>query len=102
MSKPYSSLNGRVTHHKGKLVKQYNLVFNNSKTNERAILKVRFSPVWQDIIEFELETDSIPVADQHGKDITINWKMLGSFNPNGTFYTDSNGLEMQTRQFKKW
>lgn len=28
--------------------------------------------------------------------------MFDSFDPNGTFYTDSNGLEMQQRQVKNW
>lgn len=65
-------------------------------------MRVRFSPIWEDLIEFELETSSIPIDDGQGKDITVNWKMFDSFDPNGTFYTDSNGLEMQTRQIKNW
>jgi hypothetical protein len=32
-----------------------------------------------------------------GKDVTVNWQMLGGFNPKGVFWTDSNGLEMQKR-----
>jgi hypothetical protein len=49
-----------------------------------------------------LETAPVPIDDKLSKDLTINWKMFDSFDPNGTFYTDSNGLEMQTRQVKNW
>jgi hypothetical protein len=30
----------------------------------------------------------------------MNWRFYDSFDPNGTFYTDSNGLEMQERKIK--
>jgi len=36
------------------------------------------------------------MADDQGKDVTVNWKML-DFEANSTFWTDSNGLEMQER-----
>lgn len=100
MPKQYSTLNDDITYQAGQLVEQWSLFFKNEKTNERGILKVRHSPLWQDLVEFELETTSIPIDDGQGKDITINWKMLDSFDPQGIFYSDSNGLEMQTRIIK--
>ena len=38
----------------------------------------------------------MPVDDDQGREVTVNWK-LDNFNNNRTFYTDSNGLEMQKR-----
>lgn len=93
----YSQLNDDITYQSGQLVEQWSIFFKNCTTNEKAIMRVRFSPIWDDLIEFELETAPVPIEDGQGKDITINWKLFDSFDPNGTFYTDSNGLEMQTR-----
>jgi len=31
------------------------------------------------------------------KDVTVNFKFFNGFDPKKTFYTDSNGLEMQKR-----
>ena len=47
---------------------------------------------------FELETflDSISIADGFGKEVVIEFKVKDIDN-NGTFYTDSNGMEMQKR-----
>lgn len=46
------------------------------------------------MIEFDVELNSIPLEDNKGKDITVNWRMYDGFNPNGTFWTDSNGMRM--------
>ena len=48
----------------------------------------------QDLIEFDVELNPIPIDDGHTKDITVNWKMYNGFDPLKTFWTDSNGLEM--------
>jgi len=37
------------------------------------------------------------MLDERGKDIVVNWKMFDDFEANNTFWTDSNGLEMQKR-----
>ena len=63
-------------------------------------MKVRYSPLFNDLIEFEVELAPVPVKDGQGKDITVNWRFYDSFDPKGTFYTDSNGLEMQERQIQ--
>lgn len=76
------------------------MFFKNCTTNEKAIVRIRFSPVMQDLIEFEVELAPVPIRDGFGKDITVNWKLFDSFEAAGTFFTDSNGLEMQTRKIK--
>jgi hypothetical protein len=75
----------------------------------KAVIKVRYSPYMKDLIEFTVELNGIPVIkDGLGKDVTVNWEFLqvnqlGDLftneddKGNRVFYTDSNGLEMQTR-----
>jgi len=58
---------------------------------------VRYSPIFDEIIEFDVELSEIPMLDERGKDIVVNWKMFDDFEANNTFWTDSNGLEMQKR-----
>jgi len=50
------------------------------------------------MIEFEVELSEIPIKDKWGKDVTVNWRMFDGFEANKTFWTDSNGLEMQKRR----
>ena len=40
----------------------------------------------------------VPLKQGFGKDVTVNWKFFDNFNANKTFWTDSNGLEMQERR----
>ena len=56
--------------------------------------------MFQDLIEFEVELNPIPFEDGLGKDVTVNWRLFDGFNINRTFWTDSNGLEMQERRIK--
>lgn len=39
--------------------------------------------------------------DLQGKDVTMNWKMFNGFDARETFWTDSNGLEMEERNIKE-
>lgn len=65
---------------------------------EQAIIKMKFSPkLFKELVHFQVELNSIPTGDLQSRDITVNWKMYGGFDPNDTFFTDSNGLEMQKR-----
>ena len=41
--------------------------------------KVRFSERFDDFIEFEVEMSEIPVNDNIGKDVTVNWKFYDNF-----------------------
>jgi len=50
------------------------------------------------LIEFDVELSAIPVEkDKIGKEVTVNWVMYDKFDANTTFWSDSNGLEMQQR-----
>jgi hypothetical protein len=48
------------------------------------------------LVEFEVKLHGIPVDDKLGKEVVANWQVIG-FDNDSTFYTDSNGLEMQKR-----
>ena len=50
------------------------------------------------MIEFEVALSEVPINDGDGKDVTVNWQFFDDFNANKTFWTDSNGLEMQERR----
>ena len=68
------------------------------------MIKVRFCPGGQlgELIEFDVELNGVPIdLDHQGKDITVNWRMYDGFDANGTFWTDSNGLEMQERHLNQ-
>jgi len=86
----------------GQFIDQYTILFekaNKEKTeNAQAIINVRFSPrLFEELVQFSVEINSIDVSDDVPKDITVNWKMYDGFDPKGEFFTDSNGLEMQRR-----
>jgi hypothetical protein len=70
----------------------------DEKTLQAATIFVRYSPRFDDLIEFEVSLSEIPINDNDGKDVTVNWQMLDGFNENKTFWTDSNGLEMIERR----
>ena len=71
------------------------MLFHNETTKEQAILKVRFSPKYlKEVIEFEVELNSLPIVNNTGKDVTVNWRMFDQFDPKGKFHTDSNSLAM--------
>ena len=42
----FSNLNDDITYQSGQLVEQWSLFFKNCTTGEKAILRVRFSPLW--------------------------------------------------------
>lgn len=79
------------------MIEQWTIFYKNCTSNERAVVSVRYSPLWEDLIEFNVETAPIPLRDKVGKDIIVTWRLFDEFDPKGTFYTDSNGLEMQKR-----
>jgi len=63
-----------------------------------AFVKVRFSELFEELVEFEVELSEIPIQDGFGKDVIVQWKLFDDFEMNKTFWTDSNGLEMQERR----
>jgi hypothetical protein len=76
-------------------------MFDDPKTQEQAIIKVRFSQFIPELIEFLVELNSVPVDDDKGKDVMVNWKIYNGFDANQTFWTDSNSLEMVERNIRK-
>lgn len=101
----YSAIDGaNVVYQQGQFIDQYTVTFSNEDKEknatllEQAIIKLKFSPkLFKELIHFQVELNSIPTGDLVSRDVTVNWKMYGGFDPNDTFYTDSNGLEMQKR-----
>lgn len=58
-------------------------------------MRVRWSPFFDEFIEFEVGLSEIPTIDDGvGKNVIVNWKMFDNFEANKNFWTDSNGLEM--------
>lgn len=92
----FSEVNQDVIYQKGNMLEQWTIIYDKSN-EERAMVKVLFSEHFKGLIEFNVELNTIPIADDQGKDITVNWKMFNGFNPKGQFWTDSNALEMQPR-----
>lgn len=62
--------------------------------NATAYVRVRYYDE-QSEAEWEVNLSGLP-NDNQGREVTINWKASEIHN-NNTFYTDSNGLEMQKR-----
>ena len=84
------------------MVEQWTITYNDDQTNERAIVTVRFAPsVVKELIEFDVQLNPIPIQDNQGKDVTVNWKFHNGFKAGGAFWTDSNGLQMQRRDIKQ-
>jgi len=65
-----------------------------SASNATAYLKIRY---YDESVasEWEVYLGGLP-NDGIGRDVTVNW-LSSDINNNNTFYTDSNGLEMQQR-----
>lgn len=94
---PYSRLDSTHIEEVGQYIEQWTFRFSSKLHGQFAIVKVKFSPLFSDLVQFDVELNGIPVmADDQGKDVTVNWKLL-DFEANSTFWTDSNGLEMQER-----
>lgn len=100
LPKLYSKIKEDVFYQKGKFLEQWTLHFEDVNADERAVLRVRFSEFFNDMIEFDVELNPVPIHDGRGKDVTVNFKMFNGFDAQGQFWTDSNGLEMQERQIE--
>jgi len=78
-------------------VEQWTFDFKDPHSDEKAKMRVRFSPYLDDMIELDVELNPIPIDDGRDKDVTVNFKMFNGFDPQGKFWTDQNGLEMEER-----
>lgn len=70
---------------------------NNQSKYEKTIVHVSLDDTFA-VIRFEVDIDSLPIKEKpfNGYEVVAQFH-LRNFNNNGTFYTDSNGLEMQKR-----
>jgi len=90
----FSQVNQDVLYQNGKLLEQWTFNLEDTNTQERAKIRIRFSEHFDDMIEFDVELNPIPIMDGRSKDVTVNFKMFNGFDPKGKFWIDSNGLEM--------
>jgi len=61
-------------------------------------VQVRLVDDGLDLIEFDVHMLGIPKGEKLGQEVVAKWRVLDEDFSNGqTFYTDSNGLEMQKR-----
>lgn len=84
-------------------VNAFNLYFQNTEKTRMYTAMIRLLP-GATTVEWEVQLHGIPVttADDLGKEVVVTWEMLETdFDNENTFYTDSNGLEMQTRIFNQ-
>jgi lysosomal alpha-mannosidase len=65
------------------------------KIMEKVIVHVSIDPEL-DVLKFEVDLGSLPNAAYDGHEVVVNFHVDNFFN-NQTFYTDSNGLDMQKR-----
>lgn len=96
----YGKLSEEVAYEKGDNIEQWTVLFDDADSEERAIVKVRLSALNPEIIEFIVELSTIPTKDSQAKDVMVNWKMFNGFDAKKTFWSDSNGLEMQERNVR--
>ena len=90
----YSKAREDVVHQRGKMLEQWTIMYEDGE--DKAVIKVRFAPgIIKELIEFEVELNPISIAEKQGRDVTVNWSFLDGFDAKGTFWTDSNALEMQ-------
>ena len=78
----FSEVHQDVIYQKGKLVEQWTINYNKSN-DEQAVVRVLFSEYLNGLIEFNVELNTIPIKDDQGKDVTVNFKMFDGFNPEG-------------------
>ena len=71
------------------------LVLEADRTNTKLYFSKAEGYVAEKGFEIETRIDSIPIAAKIGKEVTMNF--VSGYSNNKTFYTDSNGLEEQTR-----
>jgi hypothetical protein len=77
-------------------VSEFQITLNNATTQETVYIRAR-SFASLPVSQWEVILKGIPRSIQ-GQEVTVNFVSLDIDN-NQTFYTDSNGLEMQTRVF---
>ena len=81
-------------------VQAFALYSMDETTDEYYTSLVRLMP-GANTVEWEVQMHGIPYGggrlNRVGKEVVVNWEMIDDFDNESTFYTDSNGLEMQKR-----
>lgn len=100
LPKSYGKLDENVSYQRGRIIEQWTVRFERfTKAGpEQGIIKVIYNKNSPELIEFDVELNQIPIADYHGKDVIVNWRLYDDFDPRGVFYTDSNAAEMVKRE----
>ena len=94
--KPYCSFQRMETYKtEASGVEAFALYYANADSSKEYTVLIRTMPETM-TLEWEVQLHGIPVSDYQGKEVVVNWDIL-DFASNNTFYTDSNGLEMQKR-----
>jgi hypothetical protein len=99
LPKPFSEVDQEISFQEGSLIKQWTIKLQRTTKagKEFALMKIRYAPLFNELIEFQVELGPVPLDDNRSKDIIVNWKMYDDFDPKDVFWTDSNGMEMQKR-----
>lgn len=97
----FGQISSNVDYQIGNFMEQWTVNFEDPKTEEYGVARVRFSELFREIIEVDIELGQIPISDGQGKDVITTFKFYDGFNPRGQFWTDSNSLEMQKRNLIK-
>jgi hypothetical protein len=91
----YTTMRNITTYNGGFVQEMFmNFTSDSAYRNSTACVRVRYYDESHSS-EWEVYLNDLP-NDDHGREVTINWKSYDIKN-NGTFWTDSNGLEMQKR-----
>ena len=96
LSMPFSKIDPDITYEQGSLVEQWTVKFQEPTTKQYAIITIRYSKQKNTLIEFDTELSPL-LKEKKGKEVTMTWHLYDSYDGNDTFWTDSNGLEMQER-----
>lgn len=76
-------------------MEQIELLFFNSTNGAEVLMKFRLVPD-SDLVQLDVNMGGIPLSNQ-GQEVVVSIYSYDIQNYNSTFYTDSNGLEMQKR-----
>jgi hypothetical protein len=90
----YTKLMDIQTFNAGGFVQEICMTFYENVQNSTAVVRLRYYDEAKGS-EWEVFLGGLPF-DGIGREVTVNWKAY-NFHNNKTFYTDSNGLEMQER-----
>lgn len=82
---------------RGANASQFNLYYYDESTQEEYTALIRLVE-GVDTVEYEVQLNEVPIDTETylGKEVVAKWR-FADFSNEATFYTDSNGLEMQER-----